>query len=183
MKRNHSPSRRPAAGTAATVAGLAPVRVSIAGRGRPAGVPARRTFEHWAAAALGRHSGSAEVSLLVVGPARSRALNRTWRGKDRPTNVLSFAPEGRAAPMAEGGGGHLPGVTLLGDLVICPVVLRAEARAQRNRLRDHWAHLFVHGLLHLLGHDHERPDQARRMERREVRVLRSLGIANPYRSL
>jgi len=182
MKRNRSPSRRRVAAPAGAMAGPAPVRVSIAGRGRPAGVPARRSFEHWAAAALGRRSGSAEVSLLVVGPARSRALNRAWRGKDRPTNVLSFAPDGSAAPMAEGGG-QRPGVTLLGDLVICPVVLRAEARAQRKRLRDHWAHLFVHGLLHLLGHDHERPDQARRMERREVRVLRSLGIANPYRSL
>ena len=151
-----------------------PVRVSIAGGGRHTGVPSRRAFEQWAVAALGARGPRRAVSLLLVGPARSRALNRQYRGKDKPTNVLSFAPasavdDGRGAP-------------LLGDLVICPQVLREEARAQRKRVRDHWTHLFVHGLLHLAGHDHERPADARRMEGREVRVLRRLGIANPYRS-
>jgi probable rRNA maturation factor len=70
----------------------------------------------------------------------------------------------------------------LGDLVICPQVLRAEAREQQKSLRAHWAHLVVHGALHLIGYDHEREAEASRMERREIRVLRSLGFANPYRS-
>jgi probable rRNA maturation factor len=70
----------------------------------------------------------------------------------------------------------------LGDLVICPQVLRAEARQQRKTLRAHWAHLVVHGSLHLVGYDHEEPAEAQRMERREIVILRRLGFANPYRS-
>jgi probable rRNA maturation factor len=71
---------------------------------------------------------------------------------------------------------------MLGELVICPAVLRAEARAQGKSARAHWAHLVVHGVLHLIGYDHERPAAAQRMERREIRTLRRLGYANPYRS-
>jgi len=149
------------------------VRVSIARSGLHAGVPSRRALEEWASAALGARFAGA-VSLMLVGPARSRALNLRYRGKDKPTNVLSFAPA--AAVDIESG------APLLGDLVICPQVLRREAREQHKRVRDHWAHLFIHGLLHLTGHDHERPADARRMEGREVRILRRLGIANPYRS-
>jgi probable rRNA maturation factor len=107
----------------------------------------------------------------LVGAARSRSLNARYRGRDHATNVLSFP----APPAGAGRAG------LLGDLVICPAVLRAEARAQHKSARAHWAHLVVHGVLHLAGYDHERADQARRMEGREVRVLRGLGIANPYR--
>jgi len=150
-----------------------PVQVSIARSTRHAGVPPLREFERWAVAALGVRARCV-VSLLVVGPARSRSLNLRYRGKDRPTNVLSFPPA--VAVDVEGGR------PLLGDLVICPSVLSREAREQGKRLRDHWAHLFVHGLLHLSGFDHESDEDARRMEGREVRVLRSLGIANPYRS-
>jgi probable rRNA maturation factor len=138
-------------------------------RGGP--VPSQRLLASWASAALGRRGSGSEISVLLVGPAASRALNARYRHRDRPTNVLSF-PSTAAVREASG---------LLGDLVICPAVLRAEARAQRKRLAAHWAHLVVHGTLHLLGFDHERPDEARRMERREVRVLRELGFANPYR--
>jgi probable rRNA maturation factor len=111
----------------------------------------------------------------VVGRTESRRLNARYRGRDKPTNVLSFpvaelpaAPPGPARP--------------LGDLVICPEVLRAEAREQHKSLRAHWAHLVVHGTLHLAGYDHERPADANRMERREIAVLRRLGFPNPYRS-
>jgi probable rRNA maturation factor len=140
-------------------------------------VPGPAALRRWAAAALGARAARSEIALAIVGSARSRALNHRYRGKDRPTNVLSFpAAPGTAVPDAGNG------VLALGDIVICPQVLRREARAQGKRERDHWMHLFVHGVLHLVGHDHERDDEARRMERLEVRVLRGLGVADPYRS-
>jgi len=134
--------------------------------------PTRRELSSWASAALGRSAGGRELGVCTVGIAESARLNARFRGRDRPTNVLSFAaaavPASRAPP--------------LGELVICPRVLRAEARAQRKTLRAHWAHLVVHGALHLVGYDHERAADALRMERREVAVLRRLGFANPYLS-
>src|ERR1700680_1640881 len=146
--------------------------VSVVRAVRGGWLPAARDFRLWAGAALGARARGRELSVLLVGPARSRALNGQYRGRDQPTNVLSF-PEPPAAASASG---------LLGDLVICPAVLRAEARAQHKSARAHWAHLVVHGVLHLQGYDHEREDEAQRMERHEVRVLRRLGVANPYRT-
>jgi probable rRNA maturation factor len=140
--------------------------------------PSRRELTRWASAAAGRRASGRELGVRLVGSAESRTLNARYRGRDKPTNVLSFpAPPlpGRQQPAQRP---EQP----LGDLVICGRVLRAEARAQHKTLRAHWAHLVVHGTLHLLGYDHERSGDARRMERREVTVLRSLGFANPYRS-
>jgi probable rRNA maturation factor len=131
-------------------------------------VPGAAALRGWATLALGRRARGRELSILVVGAARSRSLNQRYRNRDRPTNVLSF-------PSASPGLG-------LGDLVICPQVLRREARAAGKPERAHWMHLVMHGALHLIGYDHERPADARRMERREVRLLRTLGVANPYRS-
>jgi probable rRNA maturation factor len=146
--------------------------VSVMRRVRGGWLPAARDLQRWAAAALGARASGREISVLLVGPAASRRLNAQYRGRDRPTNVLSFpAPRGLPAAPA-----------LLGDLVLCPAIVRAEARAQRKSARAHWTHLVVHGVLHLVGYDHERDDEARRMERREIRVLRALGIANPYRA-
>jgi probable rRNA maturation factor len=136
--------------------------------------PARADIAHWASAALGRGSRGRELGVCTVGVAESARLNAHFRGRHKATNVLSFPPArvpGAAAAL-------LP----LGELVICPRVLEAEARAQAKPLRAHWAHLVVHGTLHLLGYDHERAADARRMERREVTVLRRLGFPNPYRS-
>jgi len=134
--------------------------------------PPRAQIAEWANVAVGQQASGRELGVRVVGPAESRRLNARYRGRDRATNVLSFP-----APRLPAGPGQP-----LGDLVICPAVLRAEARAQRKSLRAHWAHLVVHGTLHLLGYDHERPAQASRMERREVTLLRRLGFPNPYRS-
>ena len=134
--------------------------------------PTHRELSSWASAALGRRAGGRELGVCTVGIAESARLNARFRGRDRPTNVLSFTAA--ALPAL--------GAPPLGELVICPRVLRAEARAQRKTLRAHWAHLVVHGALHLVGYDHERAADARRMERREVAVLRRLGFANPYRS-
>jgi probable rRNA maturation factor len=146
-------------------------KLSLARRTQRGWTPGARQLTAWAAAALGRAGAGAEISVLLVGTQRSRALNARYRGRDHATNVLSF-PAGAAAAGP---------VRLLGDLVICPVVLRREARAQHKSARAHWAHLVVHGVLHLLGYDHEFDADARRMERREIRTLRRLGIANPYR--
>jgi probable rRNA maturation factor len=137
--------------------------------------PPRGDIANWVSVALGRRAAGREMGVRVVGPAESRRLNSRFRGKDKPTNVLSF-------PAAAIPGTPASEARPLGDLVICPQVLRAEAREQQKTLRAHWAHLVVHGALHLIGYDHEREAEASRMERREIRVLRRLGFANPYRS-
>src|ERR1700731_3852708 len=130
--------------------------------------PTRRDLASWASMAAGSGPKGRELGVCVVGAPESRRLNARFRGLDAPTNVLSFSAV--ALP-------HAPGAArALGELVICPRVLRAEARAQDKSLKAHWAHLVVHGTLHLLGYDHERAADARRMERREIAVLRRLGF-------
>lgn len=111
-----------------------------------------------------------EVTVRIVDIEESQALNRDYRGQDKPTNVLSFPFE--APPGIE-----LP---LLGDLVVCRQVVEQEANAQQKPLMDHWAHLIVHGCLHLLGFDHIKDDEAQIMEAKEVVLLAQLGINNPY---
>ena len=134
-------------------------------------VPASRRLAEWASAAAGARVRGRELAIRIVTPAESRRLNRDYRGKDRPTNVLSF-PGGasvRGAPPAP-----------LGDLAICAGVVAREARAQHKALAAHWAHMVVHGTLHLQGYDHETVGEARRMERRERTILARLGFPNPY---
>jgi probable rRNA maturation factor len=111
------------------------------------------------------------LSVRVVGRARSRSLNAHYRHKDKPTNVLSF-----------GGAGAVPdGRYFLGELVICAPVVAQEARAQAKTLEWHWAHMTVHGVLHLLGFDHEAAAEAAKMEAREIQILDRLGFSDPYR--
>jgi probable rRNA maturation factor len=136
-----------------------------------AAAPSQRRLVRWASAALGARGTGKEMALQLVSSTRMRALNRRYRGKDKSTNVLAFP----ASPAP----GVLP--QPLGDVVICPVVLRREAREQGKSADAHWAHLVVHGTLHLAGYDHECAADAGRMERREIAVLRRLGFANPYR--
>ncbi|HET7932299.1 MAG TPA: rRNA maturation RNase YbeY [Rhodanobacteraceae bacterium] len=136
------------------------------------GVPASASFRRWVEAALAgaRHRRPAELSIRIVGAREGRALNRQYRGKDYATNVLSFPvelPRGIVSP-------------LLGDLVIAAPVVAREAREQGKTPRDHYAHLTVHGTLHLLGYDHQNDADAERMEALETRILASLGIADPY---
>lgn len=133
--------------------------------------PAALRIVEWARAAAGRDGRDAEMYVRVVTPAESRRLNAAWRARDKPTNVLSFP--------AESPGGVTPKV--LGDLAICAAVVAREAREQGKTLRAHWAHMVVHGTLHLLGYDHELGEsQAARMERREKRILDALGFPDPY---
>ncbi|WP_347261603.1 rRNA maturation RNase YbeY [Rudaea sp.] len=138
------------------------------GRG---GVPVSRSFETWVRAALsGRRRGRTGVNIALLDSDPARELNLRYRGKDYATNVLSFAYE--PAPREKSG--------LLGDLVLCPPVVAREAAEQGKRVRDHYAHLTVHGVLHLLGYDHENEREARKMEAIERDVLAGLGIADPY---
>ena len=128
------------------------------------------------AAALAEAGAAREdvtVSVSLGDDAAVRQLNRDWRGKDMPTNVLSFpAPELPA-----------PGPRLLGDVALAYETVAREAEDAGKPLRDHAAHLLVHGTLHLLGYDHERDDEAAEMESLEVRALAGLGIPDPYRDL
>ena len=135
-------------------------------------VPPRRQIACWVRAALGRRRGAWSLGVRVVGRAESRRVNRQFRHRDRPTNVLSF---GATLPEADGR-------RLLGDLVVCAPVIAREAREQRKSRAAHWAHMIVHGTLHLRGYDHERDADARRMERRERSVLGQLGYADPYQA-
>ena len=114
-----------------------------------------------------------EVALLFTGDAAIAEINSEWRGQNKPTNVLSFpAPEDMPLPEGE----NRP----LGDIVLAFGVISREAREQGKSLRDHTAHLIVHGVLHLLGYDHETDAEAEDMEHREVQILKGMGISDPY---
>jgi probable rRNA maturation factor len=151
------------------------LRLDLA-RATRAWAPARVRMNRWAAAALGRRGTGREIAVRVVAERESQKLNKQWRGKDKPTNVLSFP-----APTSGGRGLPRDQPLPLGDLVICADVVRREAERDGKPVESHWAHMIVHGALHLAGYDHEAGErERRRMERREIAVLRSLGIGNPY---
>jgi len=135
------------------------------------GVPASRSFECWVREALrGRGQDHRQVNIVLFDESGARELNRQYRGKNYATNVLSWPYE---APPREK-------TALLGDLAICPAVVAREAAQQGKPVRHHYAHLTVHGVLHLLGYDHETPRQAEQMERLERRILAELGVPDPY---
>jgi probable rRNA maturation factor len=142
--------------------------------GLPAvGIPRADSFRRWVEAALtvARRRRASELSLLLVDTDEGRAYNRDYRSRDYATNVLSFPadlPPGVRTP-------------LLGDLIVCAPVVAREAAEQGKALRDHYAHMTVHGVLHLLGYDHLVDAEAERMEALERRALAGLGIADPYR--
>ncbi|MBY6205383.1 rRNA maturation RNase YbeY [Halomonas denitrificans] len=140
------------------------------------GVPSDADLVRFAAAALPDSGAEVEICLRVVDEAESRALNREWRGKDAPTNVLSF-PASRPPGLPEAV--ELPSPA--GDVVLCAPVIAREARDQGKPPADHWAHLVIHGILHLRGFDHMQEEEAERMETVERELLAELGIADPYR--
>jgi len=134
------------------------------------GVPLKRSFVSWIDAIPQLRKRRADLNILVVNAREGRRYNRQFRGKDYATNVLSF-------PYAP-----LPGEksALLGDLVICAPVVAREAGAQGKPVRNHYAHLAIHGVLHLLGYGHQVELEAQRMEALERRILAGLGMADPY---
>ena len=148
-------------------------------RGTRAWAPSRVRMSSWAARALGRRGAGREIAVRVVTPHESRKLNRQWRGKDQPTNVLSFPAPAMKAPA--GVKARIDEPLPLGDLVICADVVRREALRDGKELSAHWAHMVVHGALQLAGYDHEAGRRERlRMERREIAALKNFGIGNPY---
>ena len=133
--------------------------------------PSARLLRTWAEATLSPIAKPLVLSVRIVGKARSRSLNSRYRQKHKPTNVLSFAGAGIAPD----------GRSFLGELVICAPLVAIEARAQDKTLHAHWAHLTVHGVLHLKGFDHERAAEARKMAARETQILDRLGFSDPHR--
>ena len=133
--------------------------------------PALADLQRWCELALRQRSGDSELTIRLVDEAEGRELNRTWRQKDYATNVLSFPAD---VP------DELLDIPLLGDLVICVPVVEREAAAQGKALAAHWAHLVIHGCLHLLGYDHIDDAEAEEMEELERQLLAELGHPAPY---
>lgn len=134
------------------------------------GLPTEEQIVQWATGAVQPEGNEVEMTVRIVDEAESHELNLTYRGKDRPTNVLSFPFE---CPDEV----ELP---LLGDLVICRQVVEREAAEQEKPLMAHWAHMVVHGSLHLLGYDHIEDDEAEEMESLETQIMQGLGFVDPY---
>ena len=137
--------------------------------------PAADVVENWIALAANAagHSSDVEVSVRIVDADESRALNHEYRGKEKPTNVLSF-PAGRIEGLPD----DVP--VQLGDIVVCASVVRDEAIEQDKAVADHWAHMLVHGTLHLMGYDHETDAEAAEMEALETKILMKNGLKDPY---
>ncbi len=133
-------------------------------------IPTKKQFQQWGDATLLNSSTSADLTIRIVSPEESAALNKKFRHKSGPTNVLSFAYE------------PIPGEDplSLGDLVICAELVKEEAHIENKTFIERWAHMIVHGLLHLQGYDHEAQHEAQEMEAIEVKILQNLGFANPY---
>lgn len=133
-------------------------------------LPSLEDFQRWATQAVRASEVEPEITVRIVDEEESQTLNRTYRNKDKSTNVLSFpfeCPEEVVLP-------------LLGDLIICRQVVEKEAKEQEKPLMAHWAHMTVHGCLHLLGYDHIEDDEAEEMESLEAEIMQSLGFADPY---
>jgi probable rRNA maturation factor len=133
-------------------------------------LPDEQQIQGWVDAALQNHPSDTEIVVRIVDEQESAELNQQYRHKSGPTNILSFPVE-----LPEG-----IELDLLGDLVICAPVLEKEALEQQKVLADHWAHIIIHGVLHLLGYDHIEDDEAEVMESKEISILNTLQIANPY---
>ena len=146
-----------------------PIKISVQRPYRGAG-PSRSQLQRWARQALATRRTHAALTVRIVDIPESAALNAAWRQRSGPTNVLSFPVSGLEEVAPE----------LLGDIVICAPLVTTEAAAQGKLLEAHWAHLVVHGTLHLLGFDHVEEPQARAMEALECELLTALGFPDPY---
>lgn len=136
-------------------------------------LPGADLLERWSCAVFDHENlAEAELTLRLVDKAEMQDLNKRYRGKDKPTNVLSFPADVPAEVALE-----LP---FLGDIILCVPVIHQEAEEQQKPVFAHWAHMVVHGVLHLLGYDHENDQDAKIMEKKEILILRNLNFQNPY---
>lgn len=133
--------------------------------------PAKNEIKSWAKATLNQQNTSGSLVVRIVDEAEMVSLNHHYRKKEKPTNVLSFRCDLPSNIRGD----------ILGDIVICASVVANEALAQDKTPQEHWAHMVVHGVLHLLGFDHENEQDATKMENHEITILSELGFANPYR--
>lgn len=133
-------------------------------------LPSEQDIQSWLEQTITQFQPEAELTVRIVDSKESHQLNFDYRGKDKPTNVLSFPFE--APPSVE--------INLLGDLVICKQVVEDEAIQQQKPLLAHWAHMIVHGSLHLLGYDHIQDDEAEEMESLETEIMQGMGFEDPY---
>ena len=134
------------------------------------GLPTEQDIQLWLNKTIPQFQENAELTVRIVDTQESHQLNHEYRGKDKPTNVLSFPFE--APPGIE--------LDLLGDLIICRQVVEKEAEEQNKPLLAHWAHMVVHGSLHLLGYDHIEDDEAEEMESLETEIMQAMGYEDPY---
>ncbi|WP_299689593.1 rRNA maturation RNase YbeY [uncultured Vibrio sp.] len=134
------------------------------------GLPTKQEIQLWLDKTIPPFQENAELTIRIVDTQESHQLNHEYRGKDKPTNVLSFPFE--APPGIE--------LDLLGDLIICRQVVEKEAEEQNKPLLAHWAHMVVHGSLHLLGYDHIEDDEAEEMESLETEIMQTMGFEDPY---
>jgi len=176
---------RPDTGTNGAGAPVVSVEIAVDCAGWRQACPRAATLAKTAAAAAFRDAAGAAdlppghrvvIGVTLADDAEQRRLNKTWRGKDASTNVLAFPVAGSASAPADA-------PLLLGDVVLALETVAAEAAAQQKPLADHLRHLVVHGVLHLLGQDHEDPAEAEAMEERETAILAELGVPDPYREL
>lgn len=187
------PRPEQSAAAARVGAGRLTTHIDIQRHSRASGLPSDILLRRWARAALHDLQLSAAITLRLVAASEGQRLNRDYRGADYATNVLSFEygfadsetpARGRAAGAAIAARAiaarALAQPTLGGDIVLCVPVIAREAREQGKSLRAHYAHLVIHGVLHLAGIDHQTPRSAARMEARERRLLAALGFADPY---
>ena len=136
-------------------------------------LPTEQQIMQWNEVILPQFMENAEITIRIVDEQESQQLNNTYRHKDKPTNVLSFPFE---SPIEID-------IPLLGDLIICKQVVEAEAKEQHKSLSSHWAHMIVHGCLHLLGYDHILDEEAEEMENIEIDIMNQLGFDNPYQPI
>ncbi len=146
-----------------------PVKIDLQNDQACTDLPSEQKFRDWVEASLQASYRQLEQTIRIVDETESQDLNQRYRGKDTPTNVLAFPADAEYLDY-----------DCLGDLVICAPVVTAEASAQGKTGEAHWAHLVVHGMLHLQGFDHQTAPQTRAMERLEIKILDTLGYTNPY---
>ncbi len=170
LRKAPSPGNEPLIGSEPLHGRQISLALDLVGARAHAGLPTRPTLRGWVLRALER---DAQITLVFVGTAAGRRLNREYRGRDYATNVLTFTYEAIPA----GGGARGP---VTADIVLCVPVVQREARAQGKALRAHLAHLVVHGVLHAQGYDHETNRDAQRMQAREAQLLAGLRIRDPY---